>query len=233
MLYVNTKTGALANKYLRQAVNLGINRDQIVKVIYGGYGSPANSPFAPTHFAFGDSDKIDAPDAKTISELLAKGGKPNGFTFTLQVGNSPVYEQLATVIKSMLEPYKINVKIELIEPSIVGTNGQSGKFEALAAQWSGRPDPDQNIYSFVVTGQPLNWPKISNPQLDDLIKQARFETDESKRKALYDQAMEIEHDEVPYIYLTHKYNTLGVSKKIKGFTYISDGIIRTGNLDKQ
>jgi peptide/nickel transport system substrate-binding protein len=233
MIYVNTKSDSLSNKYLRQAVNLAINREQIVKVVYNGYAEPANSPFAPSHFAFGDSDKIDAPNAEVISGLLEKGGKPDGFAFALQVGNSPVYEQLATVIKSMLEPYKINVEIELIEPSIVGTNGQSGNFEALAAQWSGRPDPDQNIYSFVVSGQPLNWPQISNPNLDELINQARFESEEAARKELYDQAMEILHDEVPFIYLTHKYNTLGVSNKIKGFTYISDGIIRTANLDKE
>jgi peptide/nickel transport system substrate-binding protein len=233
MIYVNTQSETLNNKYLRQAVNKAIDRDAIVKVVYDGYAQPANSPFAPSHFAYGESDKIGKPNADEIRELLQKGGKPDGFTFTLQVSNTPVYQQLATVIKSMLKEHNINMEIELIEPSIVGTNGSSGNYEALAAQWSGRPDPDQNIYIFVVTGQPLNWPQISNPELDDLIIQARFESDEAGRKELYDQAMEIIHDEVPFIYLTHKFNTLGVSKNITGFEYISDGIIRTANLDKQ
>lgn len=232
-MYLNTTQEPFTNKYLRQAVNKAIDREAFIKVVIDGYGVPANSPFAPGNLAYGDSDKVSKPNEQEIKDLLTKGGKPNGFSFKFQIGTSPVNEQFGAVIQSMLKPYGIQVELEKVEFGTMLDNGAKHKFQALQLGWSGRPDPDQSFFDFVVTDQPNNYAAVSNPELDKLAKQARIELDPAKRKALYDQAMEIVHDESEYVYIYHDFNRFGVSKKVTGFEYVPDGIIHTQKLDKK
>lgn len=232
-VYLNTTVAPLDNKYIRQAISKAIDRELLVKALLNGYGSPANSPFAPAHFAHGDSDKSEKPDAAVIKDLLAKGGKPDGFSIKLQIGTSPVNEQTGVILQDMLKKHNINVELEKVEYGTMIENGEKGNFQMLQLGWSGRIDPDGNIYDFVVTGTANNDSRISEPELDDVLNQARTEVDNTKRKALYDRAMEILHDNSGYVYLYHNFDKFGFSKKVKGYTYIADGLIRTANLDKE
>lgn len=232
-IYLNNTKEPFNNKYLRLAVDRAIDRDAVIKVLFDGYGLSAHSPFGPGNLANGDSDKADKPDAAAIKELLAKGGKPDGFSFKMQIGVSPANEQFGAVLQNMLKQQNINVELEKIEFGTLIENGDNGNFQALQLGWSGRPDPDQNFYDFVVTDMPQNNARISIPALDDLAGKARVELDTAKRKELYDQAMNIMHEEAGYVYIYHQYNIFGMSKKLSGFTYVPDGIIRTAQLDKQ
>lgn len=230
--YLNTQKAPLDNKYLREAVSAAIDREEFVKVVFDGYAKPNNSPFYPGNLAYGDSSKYTKPDEKVIKDLLAKGGKPDGFSFTMEIGTTPVNEMAGSVIQSMLKKYGIDMKLDKVEFGALLDKGDKGNFEGLLNGWSGRPDPDQSFYSFVVTGQSNNYAKISNPELDKLAEQARTELDPAKRKELYDKAMELVHDEAGYVYIYNDYNRFGLSKKVKGFEFVPDGIVRTLKISK-
>ncbi len=232
-LHLNVTKPPFDKKELRQAVDLLIDREALVKVLLDGVGAPAHSPFTPSHFAYGDSDKYQKPDVAKAKELLAKAGKPDGFSFTLIISTSPANQQLGQLVQGMLKPAGIEVKLEKLEFGQILEKGKNHGFEAMQLGWSGRPDPDQNIYQFSVSKEYNNYPAYSNPKVDDLLNKARTETDTAKRKALYDEIMKILNDEVPYVYLYHESNLLGFSTAVKGFTYVPDGLIRTANLWKE
>ncbi|WP_274651970.1 ABC transporter substrate-binding protein [Paenibacillus humicola] len=232
-IHLNVTKGPFTNKYLREAVDRAIDRDAFVKVLFDGYASPGNSPFSPGSLAYGDSDKYAKPDPDAIKALLAKGGKPNGFSFKFQVGTGTAAQQFGAVLQNMLKPYNITVELEQVEFGQMLENGTNGNFEALQIGWSGRPDPDQNFYDFVVTKGSQNYSHYANPEVDKLATEARQEQDPTKRKAYYNKAMDILHDDVEYSYIYHQNNIFGFSKKVTGFTYVPDGIIRTAGLDKQ
>jgi peptide/nickel transport system substrate-binding protein len=232
-VHLNVTQEPFTNKYLREAVDRAIDREAFVKVLLDGYGTPANSPFSPGNIAYGDSDKFKKPDPAEIKDLLTKGGKPNGFSFKFQIGTSPLNEQFGAILQNMLKPYNINVELEKVEFGQLIENGDKGSFQSLQLGWSGRPDPDQSFYDFVVTKAPNNYSRISNPEIDKLATQARQELDPAKRKAIYDKAMDILHDEADYVYIYHLNNVFGVSKKVSGFVNVPDGVIRTAGLDKK
>jgi peptide/nickel transport system substrate-binding protein len=232
--YLNNSKPPFDNKYLRQAVERAIDREAVVKVLFNGYALPGRSPFAPGNLAYSsDLDKPVKPNPDEIKQLLAKGGKPNGFSFKLNIATSTENEQFGAVIQNMLKPYNINVQLEKLEFGQLIEKGDKGDFEALNLGWSGRQDPDQNFYDFVVTGTPNNDGRISIPKLDELAAKARVELDEAKRKQMYEEAVKILQEEAGYVYVYHQYNLLAMSKKISGFTYVPDGLIRTATLDKQ
>ncbi|MBL0385272.1 ABC transporter substrate-binding protein [Tumebacillus sp. ITR2] len=231
-IHLNASKAPFDNKELRSAVDLMIDRDAIVKVVLNNAGTPGHSPFAPTQFAYGDSDKYQAPNVDQAKELLKKAGKPDGFTFTLKIGTSPTNQQLGQMIQNMLKPAGITVNLEKVEFGTLLDQSKNGNFEAVQLGWSGRPDPDQNLYDWDVSNGAQNYSRYSNSQVDSLLNDARLEGDSTKRKDLYEKAMKILNDENPYVYLYHSNNVFGLSKSVQGFTYVPDGLIRTVNLSK-
>jgi peptide/nickel transport system substrate-binding protein len=231
-IYLNTTKPPLDNKAVRKAIDLLIDRDALVKVVFSGTATPGHSPFAPSHFAFGDSDKYDKPNLDQAKKLLADAGVSN-VSFTLKTGTAPVNVQVAQLIQNFLKPAGIDMQIEKLEFGTQLDQTDKGDFQASALGWSGRPDPDLNIYDFVFTGGANNDSQFTNPTVDEQLKIARAESDEAKRKAAYDQVMQVLKDEVPYVYLYHQNNVFAMSAQVTGYTYVADGIIRAANMSKQ
>ena len=99
----------------------------------------------------------------------------------------------------------------------------------FAIGWSGRVDPDGNIYGFVHTKGTVNDAGFSNAQLDLTLDNARKATTEKARITLYANAMRIIHRQRPLIYLWHPVQYDGVSKKVDGVQMYADGLIRAGS----
>jgi len=231
-IWLNTRQAPLDNKQVRQAIDMLMDRDQIVMVLFSGTATPGNSPFAKSNLAFGDSDKYTAPDVEKAKQLIAQSGVANP-SFTLKVGTSALQAQFAQLVQNFLKPAGIDMQIEKVEFGTLLDQMDKGNYQAAALGWSGRPDPDQNIYDFFTTKGAQNDAGYSNPKVDELLQDARKAGDDAKRKADYDQALQILHDEVPYIFLYHQNNVFGASAKLSGFTYVPDGIIRAIAMDKK
>lgn len=222
------------NSYdITQAVELLIDREAIAKVVLNGVGTPGRTLIAPNNFAFNPAqDKPSKTDLEKAKQLLAKAGKPNGFAFTIKTDSDPVFQQIGQMIQSMLKPAGIEVTLEKMEFGALLEQAKNGNFEATFIGWSGRVDPDQNMFDWFITGGSLNYMKYSNKEVDNLLNAARAEIDETKRKALYDKVAAIVLQEVSYVALYHEHNVYGLDKSVKGFAHIPDGMIRTVNLSK-
>ncbi len=101
-----------------------------------------------------------------------------------------------------------------------------GDFEVGQSGWSGRVDPDGNIHTFVTCKGALNDGHYCNPEVDKLLNEARTVPDETKRRAIYDQAQTIIQDELPGIYNYYQPWPFALAKKVKGFVPYPDGMIR-------
>jgi peptide/nickel transport system substrate-binding protein len=218
---------------VRQAVDMMIDRDAIINVALHGAGIPAHSPFVPSHTsAYGDSDKAVKPNLEKAKELLKTAGVPDGFSFTLEYIQSAAFQQVAQIIQGMLKPAGINVSLVATDATANQDHLAKTNFEAIISTWTGRPDPDQNVYDYNITGGNLNYSKYSNPEVDKLLNQSRLESDPGKLKSIYDSTMKIINTDIPYVFLYHPNNVRGISKSVQGFKYVPDGMIRTVGLSK-
>ncbi|MFT5642998.1 MAG: peptide/nickel transport system substrate-binding protein [Janthinobacterium sp.] len=230
--YFNTTKAPFDQKEVRQAVDILIDRNAIAKVVYNGAVAAGHSPFSKAHFANDVSDTPPKVDLAKAKALLKAAGKEAGFSFRLTLPTTPEESQVGQMIQGMLRPAGITVSLEKAELAAQIEAGKAGTFEALMIGWSGRPDPDQNIYDFTTSNGSLNYSHIANKELDALLLQARIEGNQAKRKELYKQVMQVLVSEVPYVYLNHDNVLFGVSKAVTGFTFVPDGVIRTATLDK-
>ena len=235
-IYLNVQQPPFDNKALRQAVYRLVNRDAIVKAALRNVGgTPANSPFSPQSWAYGKSDKYPPRSVEEAKALLKKGGEPDGFSFTLKTDTSPINLQIAQIIQNNLKPAGIDVKVEKEEFGTLLEDSDNGNFQALYLGWSGRIDPDLNIYDFMVTDGDFNSSGYSNPEVDRLLGEARTISDRDRRKELYDQVMEILHEDAPYVYLFHNNQTtdFAMQPTVQGFEPYPDGILRLAGVSKQ
>lgn len=234
--YLNVTQPPFDDKKLRQAVYNLVDRKAIVQAVLRDIGGePGNTPFGKASLAYDEeSDSFDAPNVEEAKKLLKEAGQEN-FSFTLKIDPSPANQQLGQVVQNSMKKAGVEVKLERLEFGTLLEQSQNGDFQALALGWSGRIDPDLNIYDFTVTDGDNNDSGYSNPEVDKLLNEARTTLDEGKRKELYTQVMEILHEDVPYVYLYHNNSTtdFAFQGNVTGFEAYPDGILRTAKLGKK
>ena len=169
-----------------------LDLEQIVKGVWLNVGVPANGPIPPTSWAYDRTIPLIKRDLAKAKAKLAEGGKPGGFTFTMTTNNIPINVQEAEVIQAQLAEAGITMKIKLVDSATLISDGNGKNFEMISYQWSGRPDPDGNIYQFYKTtpGTSLNWSGISNPQIDALLDKSREVSSQAERKKLFSQLVQ-------------------------------------------
>jgi peptide/nickel transport system substrate-binding protein len=236
-VFLNVTQPPFDNKQLRQAVYRLVDREAIVKAVLRDVGGEAgNSPFSEQSWAYSEeSDSYPERSVEEAKKLLEEAGKPDGFSFTLKTDPSPINQQIGQVIQNNLKPAGIDVKLEQEEFGTLLDDSTNGNFQALFLGWSGRIDPDLNIYDFTVTNGDFNDSGYSNPEVDKLLNEARTTSDRDRRKELYGQVMEILHEDVPYVYLYHNNQTtdFAMQPTVQGFEPYPDGILRLAGVSKE
>lgn len=223
-IHLNTARAPFNNKAVRQALAAVIDREAVDKVVFYNTVTPATGPFAPSspvYIAAG----VPKADVALARKKLQEAGKTN-LTFTLLTTPGSVTTQLAQLYQAMFAQAGINAKIEQVEFGTLLDRSDKKDFDALILGWSGRPDPDGNIYEFFVTGGTNNYSGYSNKQVDALLNKARAQTAMSARKASYNVALNTIRSDMPYIFVYHQRNVLGMSKDVSGLKPIPDGIMR-------
>ena len=110
------------------------------------------------------------------------------------------------------------------------TNGRKGDYEAYFTFWSGRPDPDGNVFTQSTCKGAQNDSHYCNAEVDALLTKARQVAAPAERKKLYDAANEIMLKDTFRLFLWHRRVFTGLSARVQGFTPHPDGIIRVKGL---
>jgi peptide/nickel transport system substrate-binding protein len=86
-------------------------------------------------------------------------------------------------------------------------------------------DPSDIMTPAVHGGGRGNTAGYANPEVDKLLDQADVETDQDKRRAIYQRVQEIVHNDAPWVFLWLPQDVYGVSKRLHGFKPSADGKI--------
>lgn len=202
---MNTQMAPFDNKLVRQAVNMAINKDRIIKVI-NGRAVPANQPLPPSMPGYADDYEGYAFDPEGAKALLAEAGMGDGFDTELYVYNTDPNPRIAQAIQQDLKAIGINAEIRsLAQANVIAAGGEPDQAPMI---WSGGmgwiadfPDPS-NFYGPIlgcggaVTGG-WNWAWYCNEELDakaaeadSIVDPARAEEREQMWSDIYLQVME-------------------------------------------
>lgn len=217
---------------LRQALSLAIDREAINQVVFSGLNAAAGQSVSAASPYFDPAYPIPARDVEKAKALLAEAGHEGGLTLEMQFPNRPENQQVVQVIQAMAAEAGIQINLVAKEFATMLADQAAGDFQASQVGWSGRIDPDGNIYGFVTTGGGFNDGKYSNPEVDRLLAEARAVSDEAARKDLYHQANQLLMTDLPLFYLYNEAWLYGVSNAVQGFVPSPDGMIRLEGVSK-
>src|SRR5262245_14251595 len=102
---LNTTTAPFNDEKVRQAVQVAIDRDSIVKSVVFGAGEPARSQLSPSSWALTAGVPEIPFDADRAKQLL--GGKQ----YTVEMQVPPTYPQVAQIVAANLKDVGINTKL--------------------------------------------------------------------------------------------------------------------------
>ena len=228
--YSTVNTDLARSQFLRTAFDLALDRTTINKVVFGGLNQPDCYPIAPVSPWYAPSTKGLKCNLHSNVDLAKKLVKASGISspsVNLMLGGTdPVTARLGQVIQSMEAAVGIKVSVTPTQFTTALNRADAGTFDAFAIGWSGRVDPDGNIYGFVSTKGTLNDSGFSSAKLDYILNGARKSLTTKSRNTLYHAAMQIIHSQRPLIYLYHPVNYYGISKKVTGVQIFGDGLIR-------
>jgi peptide/nickel transport system substrate-binding protein/oligopeptide transport system substrate-binding protein len=218
---INVNRGPLKDARVRQAINLAIDRDLILKRLVSGRGRLAAGVIPPS---LGGADTMRAPypfDAARARQLLTEAGFPNGVDLQLWVGSNPVFGRIAETVQAYLREVGIRTEIVQRESAAAREAARNGQTDMILKDWyADYPDAENFLYPLLHganTGVGGNVSFFQNTTFDRIVSQARREPDESKRNVLYQQADSVAFVEAPMVFL-YFYNELyAVQPWIDGF----------------
>ena len=211
---INHSLEKFADVRVRQALVHAIDRQAVIDNILQGAGTLSVGPINPLLGDFYDPTIVPYEfDMDQAAALLEEAGwtkdsdgnltNADGETFTILFNGPSINPIMVQVIQYAEQQYSelgFDVTLDIVDWPVHLDKYREGGYDLLMEWWITPPSPDQFSH-YHTDGN--NWWNYSNPEVDDLITQARTEPDYDRRVELYHQLSQALHEDVPIVYLYH------------------------------
>ena len=211
---------------VRQALDLAIDRAALNQVVFNGEFAPGNQWVSPEHPYYQKSFPVRPRDLDKAKALLKEAGVTTPVAVDFMVPKGAENEAVAQVVQSMAAEAGIDMRIRLVEFATSLKAAEAGEYQAYLIGWSGRIDPDGNLYIFDKTKAPQNVAFYSNADVDKALDDARLTSDTAKRKAIYEGVTKQVLEDDPILYLYHVKVLIAHTVKLDGYKQMPDGLVR-------
>ena len=222
----NVEKKLLADKRVRRALALAINKPAIIDAIYLGSAKQARTVLPPTEWGSAQGFDPFPSDPAAAKALLVEAGYPEGFSITLWAmpvsrPYNPNARRMAELIQADWAAIGVKAEIVSFEWAVYLKKTQDGEQDAfLLGGTSNNGDPDDlltNHLSCAGAKAGSNRTRWCFKPYDDFLDQARRVADQAERKALYVKAQEIVREEVPLLPIAHALVSMPVRKEVRGY----------------
>lgn len=214
---------------VREALNTGIDRAQIVEAVYFGKAAPGG-PLSPALTAWAlpvDQYPCYTPDPERAKALLAEAGHTEPVAFSINVDQSDlVVTQLAQVVQAQLNNAGFEVTLNLEEQGTFIQDWKNSNFDAFMSINGGNTDPDGYLYRTFHTTGSTNVFKYTNTNIDALLDQGRISLDPAERKTIYDQIQAMLACDGPIAHLAYGDLFTAIGKGVSGYEMVGNRVAR-------
>jgi peptide/nickel transport system substrate-binding protein len=175
---------------VRRALNLAVNKQEIIKAYYGGNAEMLAYPMHPTYIGYYEPLET-MPDAvkelytynpAKAKQLLAEAGYPNGFSFKTQMFSGSAEGDLVQMVAAYLAKVGVKMEIQTLEygayfSAMMTRTNAPGYFMFL-----GNTNPTTALRKSFVKGNVWNPFQFSDPEIDQKMAETYAESDERVRQ---------------------------------------------------
>jgi peptide/nickel transport system substrate-binding protein len=211
----------IADKRVRQALNLALDKEALMQFVFAGQGVPAVMYPIGSYGIAGGADASLKPypyDPQKAKQLLAEAGYPNGFEtriYSYVTADLPELNRLAEAVADYLGKVGVKAKITPMDRAALSTKRQAKTLSGDLLPWS---TPNRSVAIQIATiintlhHSKAQFTSTADPQLDALIERAMAATEVKEverlvgemHRYLYDNANNITIGEIHTNYATNK-----------------------------
>lgn len=224
-LAYNTQQAPFDNVKVRKALNMAIDKQAILDVVFQGAGKAATNPIPPTIWSYYAALKDDAYDVEAAKALLAEAGVKD---LSMKVWAMPVQRPYNPNARRMAELIqadwaKIGVKAEIVSyewGEYLKRSKEVDRDGAVLLGWTGdNGDPDNFLAVLLgcdaVGGS--NRAQWCHQPFEDVVQKAKVVSDVAERTKLYEQAQVIFKEQAPWATIAHSVVFKPLRKEVKDF----------------
>jgi peptide/nickel transport system substrate-binding protein len=245
--HIDTKldNDLLADRRVRQAILMAIDRKAISDKLFEGKQPVANGPISPLDPMYSPAARQYPYDPAAARKLLDEAGfaeikngvrqNAKGERFSIEItttAGNRVRELVAQVIQSQLRQVGVEVRIKAEPPRIFSESLNRRQFNGLAMYaWVQQPEavPRSTLHSDEIPSAANGWsgqnyPGYRSADMDKALDAAERELDTTKRRALFADIQRIHADDLPILPLFFRVDPFVIPKPLKG-------VVPTGHLN--
>ncbi len=224
-LAYNTKVAPYDNANVRKALNMAIDKQAIIDVVFQGSGEIAKNPIPPTMWSYSQATVDDAYDPEAAKAALEAEGVTD---LNLKIWAMPVQRPYNPNARRMAELMqedfsKVGVTVEIVSYEW-GEYLERSKAEdrdgAVLLGWTGdNGDPD-NFLAVLLGCDGVgasNRAQWCNEEFDALIQKAKVLPTQAERAALYEEAQAIFKDQAPWATIAHSVVYMTMRPEVEGY----------------
>jgi len=224
-LSLNASKPPFDKKEVRQAINMAIDRDSILKEVYQGAGQKAKNPIPPTMWSYDDTTKdypYDPAKAKAMLEAAGvKDLKSDLWYMPVQRPYNPNGKRMAEMMQADLAKVGISVELKSYEWGEYRKRLGAGEHQMGLLGWTGdNGDPDN--FFFLLGCQDgkagnSNNSKWCDKEFDADLVAARNLSDQAKRTEIYKKMQAIAKDGAAWVTIAHSTVFEPIRKEVTGY----------------
>lgn len=225
---INTTLPYLSDVRVRQALNYAVDVEEIIDKVLFGAADIMDAPMDPSLFGYHSIGTYEYNPQKA-RELLAEAGVSDlSLTMMTPTGRYVQDFQATQAISGYLMDIGVQARVETMDwPSYVANITAAPEHNITQLHLLGWApsylDAAQQMLQFYSPAAPpagLATSFYSNPEVDELIRDALQEVDLEERKDMYRRASEIIWEEAPWIFLWSQRFPIVYSNKVENISYL-------------
>jgi peptide/nickel transport system substrate-binding protein len=205
---------------------MAVDKQAVQRAVYFGTGAVAYGAIPPSiGWAYDASFAPYKKDTEDAKKLLEQSGHALPLEVTITVTNSPAQVRIAEVLQAQANQAGFKVQIKQIDATSLIAILRQKDFDLCMSPWSGRTDPDGNLYNYFTKNGPNNFMGYQSDEVTHLLEKARSVMDQSERARLYREAEQKIAEDAPMLFLTFP-ATIQASVKSLDWLQYPDGAFR-------
>ena len=204
---LNVNEPPLDDVKVRQALNLAIDKEEIASIVLGDLVRPADGILPPNFPGYAEEVRgyeFDPTRARQLLEESKYGSDlenlpPITITTPGSFGAN-VSLDMEVILQMWERNLGITAEFQQTEFATFLKDLHKGRFQMFDIGWiADYPDPENFLDILFHSQSTNNHTHYSNPEVDELLVQARVETDTTRRYSLYNQVEQMILDDAPWV----------------------------------
>jgi peptide/nickel transport system substrate-binding protein len=234
-LAMNNEMEPFDDPEVRRAISKAVPYETIRDQVMFGYASPAYGPVPPAMETHAGEDYWDYDtDTDEAQQMLEDAGVA-GETFELGVPQSnPQHVEAAVFIQDGLREAGIEVQVNQLSDADYNERMEAGELPMFIHDWySWGEDPFFQMQFLLQSESFTNYARFQSEELDALIEEGTFETDDERRAEISAEAQQLVIEEAPWAFLYSADHLVVSRDDISGVNAPFDKHLRFWQLTRQ